>query len=120
VIKLNAKRLHADGRCPSPDTKCFYVGQTSKTPEERFAQHMTGKPFSRVVRKYGVSLRKGMTKGIGPFSSERAALRAEKRLADNLKARKGYKVWGGQGEPINITSPKTGTTLGSPRHAPSP
>jgi hypothetical protein len=34
-----------------------YVGQSAKSPEERFAQHLLGERASRYVRDHGVRLR---------------------------------------------------------------
>jgi hypothetical protein len=99
VVKLDAAALFASGRCPSPDTKCVYVGQTSTSPRERFNRHKSGsRTASRVVRGFGVSLRSGLTEG--PFDTEAKSLLAERRLANRLKLRKGYKVWGGQGRKL--------------------
>jgi hypothetical protein len=100
VVKLDAAKLFQKGRCPSPETKCVYVGQTSKSPEERLKQHKAGIRAARVVRDYGVRLQPGITREIGPFQTEREALRAERRLSNRLKARRGYRVWGGQGRPL--------------------
>jgi hypothetical protein len=74
------------------DKPCVYVGQTAKTPEERFAQHMNGVRSSRIVREYGVRLRPKLYKNIGPFVTRAEAEEAEKRLAERLR-RRGYVVW---------------------------
>jgi hypothetical protein len=39
------------------DHPYLYIGQTSCTPEERFAQHLDGYKASKVVRRHGVCLR---------------------------------------------------------------
>ena len=72
-----------------------YVGQTAHTPEHRFAQHKAGgmlaamKPF-----KFGLRLRYDLMKGIGPFSSRKAAEAAERAVAAALEKR-GHRVfWG--------------------------
>ena len=43
---------------------CVYIGMTSKTPEQRFSEHITGgrgkkgqKLYSTKVRKYGIRLK---------------------------------------------------------------
>lgn len=77
---------------------CLYVGMTSKTPKERFEQHITGhrnkkgiKLASRIVEKYGRFLRPSLYAPLNPMTRERA-VKLEKTLADSLKKR-GYAVW---------------------------
>lgn len=48
VQRLNPRR--------DPSKKCVYVGQTSKTPEERFQEHLNGIHASRYVEEHGVRL----------------------------------------------------------------
>ncbi len=78
--------------------QCLYVGMTSKTPEERFQQHISGHRnakghnlSSSIVRKYGLYLRPSLYRDIGPLSRQEA-LEVEKGLAMELR-RKGYAVW---------------------------
>lgn len=78
--------------------ECLYVGMTSKTPRERFAQHKTGalskkghNLSSAIVRKYGRYLRPSLYQDIGPLSRAEA-LEVERGLALELR-RKGYAVW---------------------------
>ncbi|HRD52211.1 MAG TPA: ribose-5-phosphate isomerase [Flavobacteriales bacterium] len=78
--------------------ECLYVGMTSKTPQERFAQHKTGALSkkghdlsSAIVKKYGRYLRPSLYRDIGPLSRAEA-LEVEKGLALELR-RKGYAVW---------------------------
>lgn len=78
--------------------ECLYVGQTSKTPQERLQQHRTGyrnakgqKLSSNIVEKYGRYLRPSLYQHIGPLS-RKEALEVEKGLALELR-RKGYAVW---------------------------
>ena len=78
--------------------QCLYVGQSSKTPKERFAQHKTGyrnakghKLSAAIVQKYGLYLRPSLYEHIGPMSRAEA-LEVEKGLALELR-RKGYAVW---------------------------
>ncbi len=80
--------------------ECLYVGQTSKMPKERFAQHKSGhrnakgqKLSSEIVRKYGLYLRPSLYQEIGPLSRAEA-LEVEEGLALELR-RKGYAVWWG-------------------------
>ena len=79
--------------------QCLYVGMTSKTPKERFAQHKTGfrnrkghKLSSNIVQKYGMYLRPSLYNHIQPVKSRDEALKLEERLALELR-RKRYAVW---------------------------
>ena len=78
--------------------ECLYVGMTSKTPEERFKQHVKGitskKGYdisSRIVKKYGLYLRPNLYKGI-QAKTRSEALELEKKLTLALR-RKRYAVW---------------------------
>ena len=78
----------------------IYVGQTSKTPEVRLREHLTGAVSekginlsSRVVRRFGVELNRTlMTQRI--YLTKRQAEKAERRLAERLR-NAGYVVEGG-------------------------
>ncbi|MEO1009869.1 MAG: ribose-5-phosphate isomerase [Bacteroidota bacterium] len=79
--------------------ECLYVGMTSKTPKERFAQHKTGyvnqkghKLAAYIVQKYGAYLRPSLYNHIGPLPNRESALKMERVLALELR-RKGYAVW---------------------------
>ncbi|MEO1263668.1 MAG: GIY-YIG nuclease family protein [Bacteroidota bacterium] len=79
--------------------ECLYVGMTSKTPKERFEQHMTGarnkrghKLSSNLVYKYGMYLRPSLYNHIDPLPTRAAALEMEEQLALELR-RKRYAVW---------------------------
>ncbi|MAX71501.1 MAG: ribose-5-phosphate isomerase [Flavobacteriaceae bacterium] len=79
--------------------ECLYVGMTSKTPKERFLQHKTGhrnkkgyKISSNIVEKYGSYLRPSLYNHILPISSRAEALKAEEKLALELR-RQRYAVW---------------------------
>ena len=74
------------------DKPCLYVGQTARTPEERFAQHLAGTRASRMVREYGVRLRPRLYANAGPFETRAESERAETRLAETLR-RRGFAVW---------------------------
>jgi len=74
------------------DKPCLYVGQTARTPEERFAQHQNGIRSSRIVREYGVRLRPRLHASVGPFETRAESERAETRLAEKLR-RRGFAVW---------------------------
>lgn len=78
--------------------ECIYVGMTSKTPQERLAQHKSGalskkghNLSSSIVRKYGRYLRPSLYQHIGPLSRAEA-VEVERGLALELRS-KGYAVW---------------------------
>jgi predicted GIY-YIG superfamily endonuclease len=78
--------------------ECVYVGMTSKRPEERLKQHLTGalskkghRISSNIVQKYGMYLRPSLYTHLNPLSRE-DAMKMEEELANELK-RKRYAVW---------------------------
>jgi hypothetical protein len=104
VIELSRKVFTEDRRFREANPQyngvleCLYVGQTSKTPQERLLQHRTGAKSSKghklssdIVRKYGRYLRPSLYQHIGPLSRAEA-LEVERGLALELR-RKGYAVW---------------------------
>ena len=104
VIELSRKVFSEDRKFREANPQfngvleCLYVGMTSKTPQERFAQHKSGyrtakgtKLSSNIVEKYGRYLRPSLYQDIGPLRRAEA-LEVEKGLALELR-RKGYAVW---------------------------
>lgn len=89
---LGKKRVADENAGRRADKPCVYVGQTARTPEERFAQHKAGKRSSRIVREFGVRLRPRLYRNVGPFATRAEAEAAETRLAERLR-RRGYAVW---------------------------
>jgi hypothetical protein len=85
---------------PKQDLKkpCIYVGSSSKTPEERFSEHMKGARnsrgplFSRVVYRYGKCLLPKEYKKYNPIDTREQALEMERKLTDKYR-RQGYTVW---------------------------
>jgi predicted GIY-YIG superfamily endonuclease len=83
----------------SPGKGFVYVGQTSKTPEARFEEHIRGKRnkrgplFSPVVRKWGLRLRMDLAPETRYFD-RKSAEAAEKRTAQKMRD-EGYRVAGG-------------------------
>jgi hypothetical protein len=69
-----------------------YVGQTALTPEQRLAQHMSGKRSSRHVRGHAVQLRPDLYEGYNPMATRAEAESKEEWLADRLRA-EGYDVY---------------------------
>ena len=82
----------------NPYKLCVYVGYSSKSPVERFKQHMSGARnkkgpiYSKVVYKYGVRLRPRLYEKYNPISTQKQAMEAEVLLAERLRKR-GYTVW---------------------------
>jgi hypothetical protein len=70
--------------------RCFYVGMTGLTPEERFANHKKGHKCCRFVRDYGLYLRHKMFKELNPMTLEKAR-KKEVDLAQEIRA-KGHVV----------------------------
>jgi hypothetical protein len=72
-----------------------YVGETGKTPEERFADHLAGGFTSApAVRNHGIRLRRRLYRNWGPFHTRGDARDSEGRLAERLR-RRGFCVRGG-------------------------
>ena len=72
--------------------KCYYVGMTSKTPEERFAQHKSDHSASSPwVNNYGIRLEPGLYEHI-PLLSKAEAKVMEVSHAEYLRSQ-GYGVW---------------------------
>jgi hypothetical protein len=79
----------------NPARPVVYVGQTSKTPEERFAQHKKGgKLASPRVFKHGIRLLPDLYRDRNPLSDSVDPVKAELKLAKYLEAH-GYTVRGG-------------------------
>lgn len=78
--------------------ECLYVGMTSKSPYERFDQHVLGIKSKRghslssaIVKKYGMYLRHSMTTHLD-LMTQKEAMAMEENLALILR-RKRYAVW---------------------------
>lgn len=78
---------------------CVYVGYTSKTPEERFDQHISGAKnkkgypiYSKKVKKYGLRLKPRLYKSHNPMGTQQEAIDMEVEKARRLRKR-GYGVW---------------------------
>ncbi len=90
VIELgDAAASRVDPRKP-----CVYVGQTGKSPGDRFAEHLRGYRASRWVRNFGVRLSPDLYDRYNPLASREQAVRMERRLAKRLRNR-GFTVFGG-------------------------
>ena len=94
VIELHREAVPARF-APAGVRGCVYVGQTIRTPQERFAQHMRGGRLANTkVYKYGVRLRPDLYGAWNPFATRREAEEAEEALAMELE-RRGYVVYWG-------------------------
>ena len=71
-----------------------YVGQTSKTPKERYKQHKSGDKASKWVKNYGVGLNLPLMKNHPPLRTQIESLTFERFRAAQL-ALAGYGVKGG-------------------------
>lgn len=104
VIELKKKVFSEDARFRAANPQfngvleCLYVGMTSKTPKERFAQHIKGakskkgyKLSSNIVYRYGSYLRPSLYEHL-PRMTRAEALKMEKQLALELR-RQRYAVW---------------------------
>ena len=101
VWRLYVIRLDdAVGERTDPSKPWVYVGQTSKAPEERLREHLSGARnakgplFSRVVHRHGIELVPELYEHLEPLYTKADAERAEAALAESL-ADEGYSVRGG-------------------------
>jgi hypothetical protein len=84
----------------NPGHGYVYVGETSRTPEERFKQHRDGarnkkgRLYANVVKKHGVKLRPDLAPDT-KFFDQASAKRGEKERFELLKS-KGFNVKGGR------------------------
>ena len=79
----------------NPDLPWVYVGYSSKTPRQRFAQHRVGgRLASNVVTRHWVKRRPDLYGHLPAFRTRPEALQAERQLRQELLD-KGYSVRGG-------------------------
>jgi hypothetical protein len=88
VVELAGK----DGTRADPGV--VHVGQTVRSPQERFRQHRLGVHAARAGRRRGLWLRWRLFEAWNPLASRRDAEEAEQHLAAHLRSR-GYTVLGG-------------------------
>ena len=83
------------GRSPDPSLPPVYVGQTGKTPADRFREHKIGyKKGKGFVHKYGIRLMPELYRCIDPNLSTDSAEEVEESWAEELRER-GHLVKGG-------------------------
>lgn len=70
---------------------CVYVGMTSKSPEERFKQHIEGYRASKIVKQYGARLKPRQYVSHNPMTRDEAS-EMEIEKARRLR-KKGWGVW---------------------------
>ena len=102
VILLDKKVLESPAftkRSPDHDPKmdCYYVGMSSKTPEDRFEQHKTGDHYyyCRHVRNHGICLVPELYEHIPRFATSDEAKAREKELAVELREEGHAVYWNG-------------------------
>ena len=74
------------------DYPCVYVGQTAKSPDDRFDQHKAGIKANRYAKKYGLYLRYKLFEQYNPIFSRKEAEYKEALLGEHLRKR-GFAVW---------------------------
>ena len=89
---LNTRRVKDENPDYIEGMDCLYVGQTARTPEERFEQHREGYTSNRYTKKYGVRLRPDLSERYTPIRTREQAEEMEQKLAAKLRTR-GYAVW---------------------------
>ena len=79
---------------PRGTGKDVYVGMTRQTPEEKYADHKSGKRAAKkIVTRYGVKLLPKLYDHLNPLTREEADRLEKETLPRELTA-KGFKVYG--------------------------
>ena len=89
---LNIKKFREMNPDYIDDYPCVYVGQTSKSPDDRFDQHKAGIHANRYAKKYGLRLRYKLFEQYNPIATRKEAEYKEALLGEHLRKR-GYAVW---------------------------
>lgn len=71
--------------------KCFYIGMTGLTPEQRFQKHKKGVKSNKYAREYGIKLRHDIFDDLNQITYD-DAVDMEISLAKDLRD-KGYRAW---------------------------
>ena len=90
-LVLNMKKFSNANPDYKVGMKCFYVGITAVTPEERFEQHKLGYKSNKYVKKFGIALRPRHYSHHNPMTYQEAQYMEEEK-ARRLRKR-GYAVW---------------------------
>jgi hypothetical protein len=72
------------GRRRDPRLPWLYVGSSSRSPEQRFEQHVSGYKSARLVKRCALRLRPDLYEDLAPLRASREAVRAEQRRAREL------------------------------------
>ena len=78
---------------------CVYVGQSSRKPSLRFAQHKEGYKSNKYAKVYGLKLRPDLYEQYNPIPTRKDAEAIEEMLGIGLRNR-GYGVWFNWCEPL--------------------
>lgn len=89
---LNVKKFREMKPDYIDEYPCVYVGQTAKSPDERFDQHKAGIKSNRYAKKYGLRLRYKLFEQYNPIPSRKEAEYKEALLGEHLRKR-GFAVW---------------------------
>lgn len=81
-----------DGDLSKP---CVYVGYTSESVTTRFQKHLSGKRFSKRVRRFGLRPLPQLYGAVNPLRDKPQALQAEADLTRALRGA-GFRVWEGE------------------------
>ena len=90
VLAKEKKFRDANPNCV-PGWPCLYVGQTGKTPEQRFEDHKRGYKSNKYAEKYGVRLALEFLERANPMTYEESCA-GEERLGTLLR-QLGYATW---------------------------
>lgn len=88
---LKVKRFREANPRHKPGSRCYYVGMTGLSPEERFANHKKGYKDCTLVRDHGLELAHEKYDSI-PKLSQKAAVAKEVELAAGLRSQ-GFAAW---------------------------
>lgn len=87
------RRFMAENPQYRPGRPAVYVGSTALSPERRLQTHLHGaRRYNRYVRRYGRRLMPWAYHDLPPFATRSQAQAAERRRAEELRAR-GWAVW---------------------------
>ena len=95
---LKEKKFLKENPLYSKDKPCVYVGYSSKTPEIRLEEHLSGarnkrgRLFNKYAKNYGLWLKPRLYEKHNPFESKEDAMKMEVEIARRLRKR-GYAVW---------------------------
>ena len=89
---LNNKKFKNKNPGYLPGNKCYYIGQSYRSPELRFVQHKEGYKSNRFAKEFGLRLRHDIFKRYNPIPTRSDALEIENYLTNKLRL-EGNAVW---------------------------